>query len=354
MKTGSTIQLYLTLILLLSCDVENPIPDPIENPEYANWIIPKSEIFRRGFENDFIPSIENPQFVPVIAAEHMAPEDLILGLNIKGDYRAYPINILNYHEVVNDEYAAGEKMISYCPLSGSSSIWDRKIQGISTTFGVSRFEYNSNHLLYDRISKGHWLPLKSICVNGELEGFELEGQHVIETTWENWLTMFPSSKVMIPPDGTSFNYNVDSYSEYKNSDTIFYSVKPFNSTLNVKEKVHGIIVDKRLKAFSIEVFGDSTTILHDNFQGLSIIVIGNRSKQYMVSYERRIPGGPELDFMPAADAPNIVMSDNEGNKYDIYGLIVDGPRKGQALVPTKSISGYWFVIASMFPDPIIY
>ncbi len=354
MKTGSTIKLLLILALLSSCDIENPIPDPIENPEYANWIIPKNEIIKRGTENDFIPSFDNPQFIPVIAAEDLDPEDLILGLNIKGDYRAYPLNILNYHEVVNDEYAAGEKMVSYCPLSGSSTIWDRKIKGISTSFGVSKFVYNSSHLLYDRVSKGHWLPLKDMCVNGELEGYEIEGHHVIETTWENWRTMFPGSKVMTPPAGSSFNYTIDSYSEYKSSDTIFYSVKPLNPGLPVKEKVHGIIINKRIKVFSYEVFGDSTTIIHDNFQGLSIVVIGNRSKQYIVSFERRIPGGPELDFIPASDAPNILMTDNEGNKYDIFGLVVDGPRQGQTLIPTNSITGYWFAIASMYLDPIIY
>ena len=354
MKTGSIIQLLLLMSLFCACDVENPIPDPIENPEYANWIIPKNEIIRRGTENDFIPSLDNPEFLPATAAEHLKPEDLIFGLNIKGDYRAYPLNILNYHEVVNDEFAAGERMISYCPLSGSNAVWDRKIQGISTEVGVSKFIYNSNHLLYDRVSKGHWLPLKSICVNGELEEFELEPHQIIETTWENWLTMFPGSKVMMSPAGTGFNYSIDYFDEYKSKDTLLFSVNPVNPALPLKEKVHGIIVDKRMKAYSPEIFGDSTSILHDNFQGLSIVVIGNQSKKFIVSFERRIPGGPELDFLTATDPPNIQMTDNECNKYDIFGLVVDGPRKGQALIPTHSISGYWFVLASMYSDQIIY
>ena len=354
MKTGTIIQLLIIVSLLCACDVENPIPDPIENPEYTNWIIPKNEIIRRGAENDFIPSLDNPEFMPAISAEHLNSEDLILGINIKGDYRAYPVKILNYHEVVNDVFAAGEKMLSYCPLSGSSAVWDRKIKGISTEFGVSKFVYNSNHLLYDRVSKGHWLPLKFLCVNGELEEFELEGHHLIETTWGHWLMMFPGSKVMEPPAGTGYNYSIDFYEEYKSHDTQLYSVKPVNTALWAKEKVHGVIVDKRMKAYSLEVFGDSTSILHDNFQGLSIVIIGSRSKQFIVSFERRIPGGPELDFLPATDPPNVLMTDNEGNKYDIFGWVIDGPRKGQVLSPTHSISGYWFVLASMYPDPIIY
>ena len=64
MKTGSFIQLCILMSLLCACDVENPNPDPIENPEYANWIIPKNEIISRGTENDFISSLENPEFIP--------------------------------------------------------------------------------------------------------------------------------------------------------------------------------------------------------------------------------------------------------------------------------------------------
>jgi len=353
-RTVSTIILIVLIGINYACDIENPTPDPVENPEYANWIIPKNEIMKRGATNDFIQSIDDPKFEPVLSNTDLSPDDLILGISIKGEYKAYPISILNYHEVINDVFAAGEFMISFCPLSGNSTVWDRNIQGFTPEFGISKFIYNSNHLLYDRISNGHWLPLKFKCVNGELEGYKIEGYNVVETTWANWSEMFPGSKVLSRPLAASFNYSIDPYSSYKNSDTIYFSTNPLNSKLSPKEKVHGIIVDKRLKTFKYEAFGDSTTIINDNFQGLSIVLIGDRSKQYIVSFERRIPGGPELDFFPSNDAPNIIMSDNEGNKYDIFGLAVDGPRKGQALNPTKSISGYWFAIAAMYPDPIIY
>jgi hypothetical protein len=354
MRTGSTLQLFILLAIGFACNIENPTPDPIENPEYANWIIPKNEIIIRGSDNDFIPSIDDPEFIPVSAADHILPDDLVLGISIKGEYRAYPITILNYHEVINEEFASGEVMISYCPLTGSSAAWSRNLQGISSSFGVSKFIYNSNHLLYDRVSYGHWLPLKNTCVNGELEGFKTEAYNIIEITWENWKTTFPSSKVLSEPTLYPYDYSTDQYSAYRNSDTLYYSINPFNPMLSPKEKVHGVIVSKRIKAYKYTSFGDSTTIIHDNFQGRSIVVIGNYKKRFVVSYERRIPGGPELDFTPSYDAPNILMQDNEGNKYDIFGLAVDGPGKGQALQPIQSISGYWFAVAAMYPEPIIY
>jgi hypothetical protein len=354
MMTGSTSKLFFIIAIGFACNIENPAPDPIENPEYANWVIPKNEIKIRGDEKDFIPSIDNSSFIPVYSADHVSSGDLVLGISIKGEYRAYPVSIMNYHEVINEDFASGEIMISYCPLTGSSAAWSRNLQGMSSSFGISKFVYNSNHLLYDRISNGHWLPLMYKCVNGELEGFETDLFNIIETTWENWKTTFPGSKVLLPPSGSSFTYSIDPYNDYRNSDTLYYSVNPLNVMLPPKEKVHGIIVNKRMKAYRHISFGNSTTIFYDNFQGLSIVVVGDQSKHYVISFERRIPGGPELDFMPSYDAQNIIMRDNEGNGYDIFGLAVDGPRKGQILRPTQSISGYWFAVAAMYPDPILY
>lgn len=355
MKTSFTILLVAILAILYSCDVENPTPDPIENPEYANWTIPKIEIIQRGLENDLIPSIDNPEFMPVNSATHLEEDDVVLGINVKGDYRAYPVKILNYHEVINDHFAAGEKTIAYCPLSGSYSMWDNTIKGIATTFGVSRYIYNSTHILYDRVSKGHWLPTIYACVNGELEGLEIEGQQMIALTWGKWKSMFPGSKVLESPVNTAFDYQVDLYEEYKTSDTLTYPVYPLNLVLPPKKKVHGVIVGRRMKVYSPDSFGDSTTVIQDNFQGLSIVVVGNTSDKFIVSYERRFSGGPELDFLPAQDVPaNIIMTDSKGNKYDIFGLVVDGPDKGQALTPTKSITGYWFVMATIFSDPVVY
>ena len=354
MKSGTAIWIMAMALVLMSCEIENPFPDPVANPENTRWIIPKMEIILRSDKNDSVPAIENPKFVPVFTAGHMNPGDMILGVGIKGEYRAYPVAILNYHEVVNEVFPSGKKMISYCPLSGSSSAWDSNLQGISTSFGVSRYLYNSHHVLYDRISMGHWLPLKYLCVNGQLEGLILQEHQLVETTWKYWSEMFPGSKVLIPPAGSAFDYFHDPFLDYTSKDSVYFPVNPLNLQLPVKTKVHGIIVDKYLKVYPLEVFGDTTSILHDNFQGLSVIVVGNRLNKYVVSFERRIGEGPELNFTSIQGSANVLMADQEGNKYDIFGLVVEGPKKGQSLNPTRSIRGYWFALAATYRDPLIY
>ncbi len=339
----------------MSCTIENPPPDPKQNPEYANWLIPKGEIINRGTPDDLIPALDEPSTINMSSVDFLEDDDLILGVNVNGEFRAYPIGMLNYHEAVNDNIRTTETLISYSPLSGSSAAWNRgDLMGISSTFGISEVIYKSNHILYDRQTNSHWLPMMYECVNGELEGYNPETYQVVETAWGNWKAMFPGTRVLSPSTGYDFDYEVDPYEAYKQSDTIHFYTQPIDDQLSLKEKVHAILVRDRAKIYRFASFGDTTTIAMDNFQGQSVVVVGNKAKKFIVSFSSQIQGGEELIFTPNQDAPNIIMEDNQGNKYDIFGLAVTGPDRGRNLNPTRSVTGYWFAIAAMYPDPIIY
>jgi len=346
---------YITVLFSCENNVESPVPDPLNDSEHPNWTIPKGDIIYRGDENDFIPSIDNPSLIFASHADSMSDDDMIIGIQIDGDFRAYPVSILNYHEIVNDNFTARELMISYCPLTGTSAAWNRgNLNGFSSKFGLSKYNYNSNHILYDHISNSYWLPMVFGCVNGDYEGYEPDSYPLIETTWKNWKNMFPASRVITTNIKSGFNYKINPYSAYMNNDSIYFKTNPIDNRLPLKEKVHGIVVGDRAKVYPQNLFSDSTSLIMDNFQGLSVVVIGSKLNNFIISYERRLPDGPELNFIATNVAPNIVMEDTEGNKYDIFGWIIDGPKKGQSLLPTKSMTGYWFSLASIYPDPIIY
>ncbi len=357
MRILITIALLVLISSFFACDisVENPTPDPTENPQFANWLIPKNQIINRGTPDDMIPSIDDPKFLTTSKVDFLEDDDLVLGISVNSEFRAYPINILNYHEVVNDAFMNHEIMIAYSPLSGSSAAWDRDdLRGIASTFGISEFIFKSNHILYDRATQSHWLPLTFTCVNGQLEGLNADQYEIIETTWANWKTMFPGTRILSPDAASDFNYDVDIYEDYKKSDTIHFLTQPLDDRLFRKERVHAVIVGERAKVYRFDSFADPVSVVMDNFQGLAIVVVASPSNQYISSFESRIPGGSEIDFTINNDAPNIVMQDNQGNKYDIFGLAVDGPNKGRLLTPTVSMMGYWFAVAAMYPDPIIY
>jgi len=350
--------LLLLLPVLTVCDlnVENPAPDPRTNPEYANWLIPKSEIVVRSSVEDLVPPLDNPTFLMLPEATYLKEDDRVLGVNIDGILRAYPISILNYHEVVNDHFQVADIMISYSPLTGTAALWDRgNMKGFFSSFSTSKYIFNSNHILFDDETASHWLPMYFECVNGTLEGFDPETYPVVETSWKNWKSMFPGSKVLSNSTGFDFNYYLDPYLAYQISDSIRFSTKPLDTRLPYKEKVHGIIINDRVKVYPHALFGDSNSIIQDNFQGLSVVVVGNNSQKFIVSFERRIESGIELDFSPVnGPAPNILIEDQEGNQYDLFGLAVEGPDKGRQLKSTNFLYGYWFALAAMYPDPVIH
>lgn len=353
------INIFILFFLITSaCDlnVENPASDPRENPEYANWLIPKSAIIIKENEENLEPPLLFPDFQLTFEANYLAPEDLVLGVNIDGSLRAYPLCILNYHEVINDLFQQHEVMISYAPLTGTSAAWDRgNLKSFSSTFKTSVYIYNSNHILYDETTASHWLPMQFECVNGVLEGFDPEVFSIIETTWDTWVSMFPGTKVLSNLTGYNFNYSYDPYELYRKSDSIRFYTEPLDTRLPIKEKVHGIIINDREKIYPMTLFGDFTSVILDNFQGLSVVIIGNNSRNFITSYERQISTGIELNFSPVNDGPpNIIMQDDQGNLYDLFGVAVEGPNKGRKLKPTRSLFGYWFALAAMYPDPVIY
>jgi hypothetical protein len=357
MKAAGVYIVLLTLFIA-SCDlnVENPQPDPKENPEYANWLIPKNRVIIRNSAGDLIPPINEPAFMLTSEVNFLRDDDQILGVYIDGSIRAYPIPILNYHEVVNDIFQQHDMMISYSPLSGTAAAWDRgNLKSFRSFFRTSIYIYNSSHILFDEETASHWLPIQFKCVNGSMEGFAPDFYQVIKTSWENWKTMFPGTKVLSVPTGNTYNYGHDPYAQYRMNDSIRFTTEPVDGRLALKEEVHGIQVDNRLKVYPQVLFSDTTSLFQDNFQGLSVVIIGNRTKSFIVSYERRISTGIELEFSVYNQGPtNMIMKDNEGNTYDLFGVAVDGPARGRKLKHTRSINGYWFAMASTFPDPVIY
>lgn len=350
----------LLILFIVACDlnVENPEPDPRENPEYANWLIPRNRVLLRNSagQNGLIPPINDPSFIVTSEVNFLDDDDQVLGLFIDGSIRAYPIPILNYHEVVNDVFQQHDILISYSPLSGTAAAWDRgNLKGFRSSFRSSNYIYNSNHILFDAETASHWLPVKFECVNGSLEGFDPEFYPVVKTSWENWKTMFPGSKVLSTATGYSLNYAHDPYDQYSGNDSIRYSTEPVDDKLPLKEEVFGIIVDNRLKVYQPALLPDTTFIIQDNFQGLSVVIAGNKSKKFMVSYERRISTGIELDFTAYDQgSENMIMMDNEGNIYDLFGVAVDGPATGRKLKHAKFIYGYWFAMAAVYPNPVLY
>ena len=328
-------------------------------PGNSTWSIPSNQVFDGGPGKDGIPALVNPVMVSSVQANFLTDDDLVIGFKLGEDVRAYPHQILDWHEIINDVVEGQPLAITYCPLTGTGIGWNRVISGNTTTFGVSGLLFNTNLIPYDRSTDSNWSQMKLECVNGQLLGETIPTFQVVETTWKTWKTMYPNTMVVSDNTGINRPYGLYPYLDGNGAD---YRVEPFllfpididDRRLARKDRVHGIIIDGLAKVYRIESFDSGITSFHDTFQDQELIVVGSKQQNFVNSFYRMLADGTTLEFTTIQDALPAVLLDGEGNRWDIFGEAIAGPRKGERLIPTVSYIGYWFSWGTFFPDAKIF
>jgi len=263
--------------------------------------------------------------------------------------------ILDRHEIINDAVGIKKFTISYCPLTGTGICWNRIINGSETTFGVSGLLYNTNLVPFDRKTNSNWSQIRLECVNGELIGEPAETYMVLETTYGTWKTMYPLSLVETLNTGHNRNYGDYPYGDYRtNHSSLIFPISNEDNRLQRKDRVHGLLVNGIAKAYSLKKFSNKIEVFEDLFQGKDLLIVGSKKKDFIVSFELDKNPGNNLTFSAVQDELPIVVEDNNGNKYDVFGKIVEGPDIGSRLKTTKSFMGYWFAWATFYPGIELY
>ena len=348
--TRRTIMIALLLALSLSACNDPSGSETVE----GDWLIPKDQILDGGPGKDGIPALNNPTFVNSSDATYLRDDDLIIGVKLGDVVRAYPHPILDWHEIINDEIGAARFSITYCPLTGSGVSWNSVINGSPTTFGVSGLLYNTNLIPYDRATNSNWSQMKLQCVNGALKGTAIATHPIVETTWRTWKQMYPQTTVVSRNTGYSRSYGTYPYGDYRTSNSTIFPISNRDDRLPMKERVHGVIVGEKSRVYRIATFPDSIGTINDVLNGTSIVVAGSRSQNFVVAFERRLADGTELTFSQVVGALPVVMQDNEGTRWDLFGNAVQGPRAGTTLKPARSYTAYWFAWGTFFPGVEIH
>lgn len=164
-----------------------------------------------GPRRDGIPSIDDPRFITRDEAErYLRSDDIVFGVVLKGEARAYPQRILVWHEIVNDTIGGEAIAVTYCPLTGTAIGFKRG----TTTFGVSGRLVNNNLIMYDRSTESLWPQILATAVEGPLKGRSLMEFPVTWTTWELWQKAHPDTHVLSTDTGYARNYFSDPYGNY--------------------------------------------------------------------------------------------------------------------------------------------
>lgn len=211
-------------------------------------LIPKDQIFRGGPAKDGFPAIDDPKFVAAEAGS-LQNDDAVLGMDYRGVAKAYPVNILNWHEIVNDRFNGEPVVITFCPLCGSGVAYSAVIDGTPHTFGVSGLLYNSDVLLYDRQTQSLWSQLMSQAISGPHKGEHLQSLPITHTTWQDWQTRHPDTLVLSTETGFRRDYRASPYADYIKSPQLMFPVNKLSRRYHPKELVLGIEIDGIFKAY---------------------------------------------------------------------------------------------------------
>ena len=262
----------LSIALILCIFSSAVVSQELNGFNIDDALIPVEEIMPGGPPKDGIPSLDNPQFVPANRAVELYDEDLVLGVVVGGVAKAYPIRILNWHEVVNDSISNVSMVVTYCPLCGSGVVFHSQIKGQRLRFGVSGLLYNSDVLLYDRKTQSLWSQLKSAAVTGHFKGQALLPMVSQHTSWKSWRSQYPETLVLNFDTGYERNYTRNPYAGYDKSDQLYFPIEFRAQGFHPKEKVIAIELNGSARAWPFVELRKTSGVVTDVLAGNSLRV----------------------------------------------------------------------------------
>lgn len=308
-------------------------------------IIGLDEIVWGGVNQDGIPPLRYPKMIKASEAEYLADKDVVFGVSIEGEHRAYPKRILAWHEFFVDQF--GDKKIAgvYCTLCGTMIAYDMTHNGQFHNLGTSGFLYNSNKLMYDKETQSLWSTIEGVPVLGPLtqQNIKLQSYPTITTTWGEWKKMHPVSSVLSLDTGHKRNYDEgEAYKSYFAADNLMFPVAKMDNQLNNKDEV--LIVrtpnfENDPLAISIKYL-KKQRIYQDKIADKNILILSEKD-----GWSRAYDSG-DLTFSSYKKG---VLKDTKGNVWDVNETYLTGPNEEQ-LNRVPSHNSFWFAWFNAFPE----
>jgi hypothetical protein len=312
-------------------------------------IVPLDQIVSGGPPPDGIPSIDNPKFISVQEADakFLEDSDLVLGLNINGDIRAYPLQILVWHEIVNDQVGGTSVGVTYCPLCFTNQVFNRTIDvGQVLEFGTSGKLYNSNLVMYDRMSKSLWSQALAKGIVGKYAGVELERVPFDIAYWKEWKHLYPESKILSRDTGSNRPYGADPYDDYYTNGDVLFPVSKRDDRLGLKEIVIGFENDGHSKAYRLQEIEESK-VINDHVNSRPIVLFSLYPFMARV-FDPNVDGQTILQF--EYNAKNNTFIDKQTqSQWNFDGMAIEGQMRGNQLIRLPFDEGFWFEWVAFHP-----
>jgi hypothetical protein len=269
-------------------------------------------------------------------------------LEINGDARAYPLFILVWHEIVNDRVGDVPVAVTYCPLCYTNQVFERIIDRTEVEFGTSGKLYNSNLLMYDRLTESYWSQALGIAVTGELTGMQLKTVPFDVITWGDWKKLHPDTLVLTTDTGYLRSYATDPYGNYYTDPRIIFPVDNQDDRMHPKEIILGFNENGIYKAYKqndVELHN----IINDNIGETPILLVSLFS-QNSRAFDRTV-NGEILEFEFTDEKITDTTTKSEWN-YD--GVAISGPLEGNKLTRMSIEPGFWFEWIAFHPETEVW
>ena len=300
------------------------------------------EVFWGGVRVDGIPPLESPAFVaPEEAADWIGPKDLVIGVEVNGDARAYPRRIIDWHEMVNDTVGGVPVSLAYCTLCGSAILYDGRAGGAVHRFGTSGLLYRSNKLMYDRATNSLWEQYTGEPVWGDLagSGLRLDVLPVVHTTWEEWLAAHPDTRVLDIETGHFRDYREGAaYARYFASSGLMFPVPDRRGPLAVKDSVYAVRHNGEVVAYPILLLGERGFV-EDEIGGERAVVFATADRTGGRAYAAGAVRFVSFD----ADA-GVALAEDGARWRLTESALLDG--NGAALPRLPGHNSFWFALTN--------
>lgn len=278
-------KIFISGLLVILLTIAKPLlARQMNGFELDNAVIPQEQILSGGPEKDGIPSIDNPEFLRAEQVDYLEDNDRVIGVVVNGVARAYPVKILNWHEIVNDSINDQAIAVTYCPLCGSGVVYSSTIDGKVYEFGVSGLLYNSDVLLYDRQTQSLWSQILSKAISGKMVNKKLTVIPSSHTSWKSWRVKHADTVVLSTDTGYTRNYKRSPYAGYTKNSSVYFPLAFRSKKFHPKERVLGLSINGKYKAYPFSELAkasgnSSKTTIQDTFEGKELtlkIDIANR------------------------------------------------------------------------------
>ena len=347
-------------------EVEVPFSTAEWATDFSTNSVPLDEFVGGGPPKDGIPSIDVPKFVGVDEAEEFLDgSEPVAVVELEGEIRAYPLQILIWHEIVNDEIAGEPVAVTYCPLCNSTVAFRREVDGRPVEFGTTGMLRNSDLVMYDRATESWWQQITAVAVVGKLTGTKLEVLPSQILAWDQFQRLHPGGRVLSRETGFNRNYGSNPYTGY-DSDP---DSQPFllegeaDPSLPPKERVAAIQTgDGSAVVYPFSRLADEAPI-NDEIDGRLVAVffdpnVASALDSSAISAGRdvgaaavfeRLAGARTLDFEAGPDQGTF-RDVQTASTWTMSGEATAGPLKGTQLEQVPHDDQFWFALAAFFDD----